>query len=127
MMSLSKLFGVYSVKMNILRKDIGTKYFIIHQFLHQSKRSTSYDVTRTNLILSKDSRVVCQGFTGNAGSLHSKLCMEYGTKMVGGVNPKKGGQKHLGLPVFATIREAKEQTDPHATVIFVPPPTAAQV
>lgn len=53
--------------------------------------------------------------------------MEYGTKMVGGVNPKKGGQKHLGLPVFTTIKEAKEQADPHATVIFVPPPSAAQV
>lgn len=59
--------------------------------------------------------------------MHSKLCIEYGTKMVGGVNPKKGGQKHLGLPVFASVMEAKKAVNPDATVILVPAQAAARV
>ncbi|XP_018562404.1 succinate--CoA ligase [ADP/GDP-forming] subunit alpha, mitochondrial-like [Anoplophora glabripennis] len=112
--------------MNILRKNIICRRYVTTPYLFHIIRRTNYDATRENLMLTNESRVVCQGFTGNAGTLHSKLCMEYGTKMVGGVNPKKGGQQHLGLPVFTTIKEAKEKADPHASVIFVPPPSAAQ-
>ncbi|CAH1973069.1 unnamed protein product [Acanthoscelides obtectus] len=88
--------------------------------------NSQYDSTRKNLILTKETKVICQGFTGQAGTLHSKLCIEYGTKMVGGINPKKGGTKHLDLPVFASVKEAKAAVNPHASVIFVPAPGGAK-
>lgn len=89
--------------------------------------NSSYTCTRNNLLINKETKVICQGFTGKEATLHCKLCMEYGTKIVGGVNPKKGGQKHLGLPVFASVMEAKKAVNPDATIIFVPPPNAAKV
>lgn len=78
------------------------------------------------ILVSKDLKVITQGITGKAGSFHTQQCLEYGSKFVGGVTPGKGGQKHLGLPVFDTVQEAKDATGCDATMIFVPPPFAAE-
>merc|ERR1711892_218181 len=86
---------------------------------------TCYSKTRPNMALTKESKVICQGFTGKQGTFHSKQALEYGTNMVGGVSPGKGGKIHLGLPVFNSVMEAKTNVNPDATVIYVPPPGAA--
>ena len=78
-----------------------------------------------SILVDKNTRVICQGFTGNQGTFHSEQAIAYGTKMVGGTSPGKGGTKHLGLPVFDTVREAREATGCTATAIYVPPPFAA--
>ncbi len=78
-----------------------------------------------SILVDKDTRVICQGITGKAGAFHTRGCLEYGTKMVGGVTPGKGGETAEGLPVFDTVVEAVEKTGADATMIFVPPPFTA--
>src|SRR5687768_14554527 len=78
-----------------------------------------------SILIDKNTKVICQGFTGKNGTFHSQAAIDYGTKMVGGVSPGKGGATHLNLPVFDTVREAKEKTGADASVIYVPPAGAA--
>jgi len=75
-----------------------------------------------SILIDKNTKVICQGFTGSQGTFHSEQAIEYGTKMVGGVTPGKGGQEHLGLPVFNTVADAVEATGAEASVIYVPAP-----
>lgn len=77
------------------------------------------------VLVDKNTKVICQGFTGNQGTFHSEQAIAYGTQMVGGVSPGKGGESHLGLPVFNTVADAVETTGANASVIYVPPPFAA--
>jgi succinyl-CoA synthetase alpha subunit len=78
-----------------------------------------------SVLVGKKSKVLCQGITGSQGSFHSEHCIEYGTKLVGGVTPGRGGSKHLGLPVFDTVREAVRETGADVSMIYVPAPFAA--
>src|ERR1700693_6243361 len=78
-----------------------------------------------SVLIDKNTKVICQGFTGKNGTFHSEQAIAYGTKMVGGTSPGKGGSVHLGLPVFDTVAEARGATGADASVIYVPPPGAA--
>ncbi len=77
------------------------------------------------VLVNENTKVICQGLTGSQGTFHSEQAIAYGTKMVGGVTPGKGGSTHIGLPVFDTVAEAKDRTQANASVIYVPPPFAA--
>ena len=78
-----------------------------------------------SILVNKDSKIICQGITGNQGSFHTEQCIEYGTKVVGGVTPGRGGAEHLGVPVYNTMREAVADTGADVSMIYVPPPFAA--
>jgi succinyl-CoA synthetase alpha subunit len=78
-----------------------------------------------SILVDRNSKVICQGFTGRQGTFHSEQCIEYGTKMVGGVTPGRGGEKHLGLPVFNTVHDAVAETGADVSMIYVPAPFAA--
>ena len=78
-----------------------------------------------SILVDKNTKVICQGITGAQGSFHTEQAIAYGTRMVGGVTPGKGGLTHLGLPVFDTVHEAREATGADASVVYVPPPFAA--
>lgn len=86
---------------------------------------SNFEATRPNLYINKETRLICQGLTGKQGTFHGEAALKYGTKLVGGVNPGKGGQKHLGLPIFTTVKEAKAAVKADATVIYVPPNAAS--
>ena len=78
-----------------------------------------------SIIVDKETKLICQGFTGSQGTFHSEQAIQYGTKMVGGVTPNRGGGIHLGLPIFNTVEEARHSTNADASVIYVPPAFAA--
>ncbi len=88
-------------------------------------KPTLWSSNRMSVLIDKNTKVICQGFTGKNGTFHSEAALAYGTKMVGGTSPGKGGTTHLGLPVFDTVQEAKEKTGCDASVIYVPPAGAA--
>ncbi|KAG5461722.1 MAG: succinyl-CoA synthetase-like protein, partial [Olpidium bornovanus] len=104
----------------------GTGRAVFRRAIFRRKFARRVLSTVKNMAISKHTKVICQGFTGKQGTFHSAQAIEYGTKMVGGVSPGKGGQTHLGLPVFNTVREAVDEVKPDVSVIYVPPPGAAK-
>ena len=78
-----------------------------------------------SILVNKNSKIICQGITGNQGSFHTEQCIEYGTQVVAGVTPGRGGQEHLGVPVYNTVRQAVDETGADVSMIYVPPPFAA--
>merc|ERR1711934_265422 len=94
--------------------------------LQGATRAFSSGTPGAPVFVDKNTKLICQGFTGKQGTFHSEQAIQYGTQMVGGVTPGKGGMTHLGLPVFNNVAEAKSETGCNASVIFAPPPFAAK-
>ncbi|GAB4836933.1 hypothetical protein Ancab_001845 [Ancistrocladus abbreviatus] len=120
--------------MTFIRRFVGTGPLFHQLTLHhrplryslgQNRQFATASPPPPAVFVDKNGRVICQGITGKNGTFHTEQAIEYGTKMVGGVTPKKGGTEHLGLPVFNTVAEAKAETKANASVIYVPPPFAA--
>ncbi|GAM28077.1 hypothetical protein SAMD00019534_112530 [Acytostelium subglobosum LB1] len=103
----------------------GGKIAILNRSIIGGAARTYATATKPYVLIDKNTKVICQGFTGKQGTFHSQQAIEYGTKMVGGVSPGKGGSTHLQLPVFNTVADAKKGTGANASVIYVPPPGAA--
>nr|BAJ09739.1 succinate-CoA ligase GDP forming alpha subunit [Dicyema japonicum] len=102
-----------------------TKFAGICGSLFKNTFRNCYTATRSNIEINKNTRVICQGFTGRQGTFHCKASLDYGTQIVGGVSPGKGGSMHMGLPVFDTVAQAKAETGATASLIFVPAPVAS--
>ncbi|TPX48201.1 succinate---CoA ligase (ADP-forming) [Synchytrium endobioticum] len=104
----------------------GTSALLASRHRTLATAATTYDDTYPNLMIGKHTRVLVQGFTGKQGTFHAKQAIDYGTNVVGGVNPNKAGTTHLGAPVFASVQEAMDKVKPTASVIYVPPPGAGK-
>jgi len=107
-----------------LQRDIDLKRETKHRRSGFS-RDINEENTHMSILVNKDSKIICQGITGSQGTFHTEQCIEYGTQVVGGVTPGRGGQEHLGVPVFNTMRDAVDETGADVSMVLVPPPFAA--